>query len=103
MERSSEERVIFERIADHLSSRTRRKPVDISWKTDLWRDLGMYGEDALDFLEWYNQQFSVDMKNLDFSKHFENEGHLSVVLREIFLSRKNYFPITIDILIDAAK
>jgi hypothetical protein len=42
----------------------------ITPQTDVRLDLGMYGDDAGEFLEWYNQEFNVDMNNFVFAKHF---------------------------------
>jgi len=49
-----------------------RKP--ITREACLEQDLGMTGDDAVEFLLDYGKQFSVDMTKLDIKKYFMPEG-----------------------------
>jgi hypothetical protein len=99
----NDDAALFDRIAERLRFQMGSRNQAVTPNTDMRVDFGMYGEDALDFLEWYNQEFHVDMNNFVFAKHFENEGWLSLLLKQLLLRPRYYIPITVSFLVDVAK
>jgi hypothetical protein len=51
----NDDAAIFDRIAERLRYQMGSRNQPVTSNTDIRVDFGMYGEDALDFLEWYNQ------------------------------------------------
>ncbi len=45
----------------------------------LEKDLGIYGDDAAEFLEKYSQKFNVDISNFEFAIHFTAETPFYIV------------------------
>jgi hypothetical protein len=43
-------------------------------ETSLENDLGITGDDAVDLLKRFSEQFEIDMRKLNVSKYFESEG-----------------------------
>lgn len=41
-------------------------------------DLGMFGDDKLDFLNDYSREFNVDISGFDFDKYIEPEPDMSL-------------------------
>lgn len=76
----------------------------------LFQDLGMYGDDALEFLVEYAKTFEIDMTGFDFSKYFRSEGwswgdssETAIWLSKSYRWSLNYTPITILDIIRIAK
>ncbi len=65
----------------------------------LWKDLGIYGDDAVEFFTSFSNEFNIDVSNFELSKYFKGEGQetFSFVLN-FFKQNKtkdNYIPITL--------
>lgn len=79
---------------------------EINQNTRLYHDLGIYGDDADEFLEQYTRMFNVKVINFKFSDYFPSEGNLisSLIVRLIFFkSQKKFKELTIGDLIDGIK
>ena len=50
------------------------EPEDISEETRVEKDLGMTGDDAIEFINEFSQNFKVDISEFDFPKYFGSEG-----------------------------
>jgi hypothetical protein len=67
---------ILEMIPSVLFPRKGSKPV---LELFLEKDLGIYGDDAAEFLEKYSQKFNVDISNFNFPTHFTSETPFYIV------------------------
>ena len=63
---------------------------EISEDTRLESDLGVYGDDAIEYVLAFGMKFNVDVTNFMFSDYFSPEGDfiLSAIIR-IFTGKKN--------------
>ena len=53
---------------------------------DLNKDLNVYGEDAIEFLEKFGEKFNVNLDNFNFEKYFNPEiDKISLFFRNIFI------------------
>lgn len=76
-------------------------------KTDVARDLGVDGDDAIELLDQFSQEFDVDLSDLDGSKYFEPEQGWNPIVYFWMLAsgqhKKNRKePMYVQYLIDAA-
>jgi hypothetical protein len=77
----------------------------LSPQTDLFRDLGVDGEDASDLLLRLGKEFEIDLENVRFDRHFGAEGFnpLALLLPGWWRWRRERIPVTIADLIEAAR
>lgn len=64
--------------------------------TELYKDLNLYGDDAVEFILSFSKEFNVDVKEFDFNRHFPPEGDfvLPAIIRLLqFKSQPMYVPI----------
>lgn len=47
-----------------------------SLQTKICADIGLYGDDNLEFLEKFVAKFELDYKDFQYTKHFQSEGEL---------------------------
>ena len=52
----------------------------LSADTGLLDDLGMDGDDAVEFMEAFSKEFDVDMSEFEFNRHFGPEGFSPLAL-----------------------
>jgi len=70
---SANEEEALDRIVHLIRDVTKnRQPVGMN--TEIYRDLGLWGDDAGGLLDRFSAEFGVDMAGFDFSKHFREEG-----------------------------
>ena len=80
--------------------------IELSRETELLSDLGIDGDDAVEFLEDFSKEFSVDVSQLVFDKYFNQESLDSVNLISSIFSkkkRKMLLPITLGMLEECSK
>jgi hypothetical protein len=75
--------------------------------TDVAHDIGMTGDDAVEFLEWYDREFSIRKGSLDFINHFDSEARfwpsgLVMPFARMFFPKWRKMPLTIESLIPLA-
>jgi acyl carrier protein len=100
----------------HFTSDFVRVPQErITYSTTLYGDLGMDGDDAVEFFQEFQARFQVDLSAFDFMRHFHEEGRAvktvcgqlqmlwSWLLRRTPMMRRQFQPITVGQLIGAAK
>lgn len=61
-------------IAEFIENLTGFNRNRVAVNTTLLSDIGLDGEDAIDFLLEFSTRFNVDMSSLRFSDHFGTEG-----------------------------
>ncbi len=87
---------------------------NVTTETTLFGDLGLFGEDAAEFVAEFGRRLNVDLSGFYFDSHFLTEGHqwweMFVPIRAIWrryfsAGRKNegLSPITVRQLVEAAR
>ncbi len=82
------EKRTFNILKEYIISLDYLDPNKISKETEVEKDLGVTGDDAIDFIEDYSSIFNVDVSNFDFNKYFHSEG----IDFKWFLGRSNKDP-----------
>ncbi|PWG77933.1 DUF1493 family protein [Pararcticibacter amylolyticus] len=65
---------IFEQIKDFVEEQRWRYPFDLQRTTTLEKDLGITGDDAVEFLVAFGKEFNVDISNFMADEYFKPEG-----------------------------
>ena len=79
-----------------------RRPLALT--TDLAKDLGIDGDDAMEFIRCFQARFNVDMSEFDFAAYFGAEGFdLVRLVVSCAAGGGSKAPITIGLLLRAAK
>lgn len=60
----------------------------LSQETKLEDDLGITGDDAVDFFDKFSKEFNIDLSALDFRRYFESEGVGLINFSWLFGKRK---------------
>ncbi len=67
---AGELQALYEFVQQHTG-----RPVDsLAPATRLEGDLGLYGDDAFDFIRDFSQRFGVDLRGFDIGRHVRPEG-----------------------------
>ena len=81
-------------------------PIDFSTESNpkIYHDLGIYGDDAAEFLKAYSKAFNVDLSTFIFDEYFPPEVDvLTSVFLKLFRSRKiHYKELTVKMLLESA-
>jgi len=91
---------ILSQIRARLITTLSLKPLEVSDpNVQLYRDLNLYGDDAVEFLEWYFEEFKLSTENFSFGDYFPSEGNNPIRLISNLWRRKkdyeNYLPISL--------
>jgi acyl carrier protein len=96
----------FERVAQLIVEECGVRRADVRPDSDLERDLGITGDDAGDLMTAYAREFSVDLADFEFLRHFGPEGCLPG-FGLYWRVRHGYaigeVPVTPQFLVDAAR
>ncbi|MHC0448248.1 hypothetical protein ACWA1F_22775 [Flavobacterium sp. 3-218] len=65
------------------------------------KDLGIYGDEAVDFLVQFSSGFDVNISDFNFAEHFNSESDKISLFVSNFFKRKNKKDLTIQDLKDA--
>lgn len=76
---------VLERLLDLLSRQTGRRREKLDPDVQIQRDLGCSGEDAVELMEVYGKEFSVDLTGFEFRRHFTPEWPELTVREAILL------------------
>ncbi|MDL2283070.1 DUF1493 family protein [Odoribacter sp. OttesenSCG-928-G04] len=81
----------------------RYEPIGIDRGTRLEEDLGLYGDDAVEFLFAFSKKFDVDISTFKFTDYFFSEG--GIICQSIinFITNKKKKSLTIADLEEAIK
>jgi hypothetical protein len=91
---------VLDKLSAYMRNRMGYVKRLISTATELSKDVGMDGDDAREFLEWYKTEFNVDMAGFTFGKYFGSEGLFLPI--PYFLFGKRKLPMTLGMLVEAA-
>ena len=88
-----------------LSEETGISIDDISIKSDLLKDLGIDGDDAIELIVKFGEKFGVDIKKFNYQDYFGPEGAFFPLffLMPSWWKRKHMKSLTVSDLIDAVK
>ena len=99
--------LIEEQVKLFVAQQTEFKIDKISLSTELGKDLGIDGDDAVELLENFSEKFQVDLSTFEFDKYFGMESGLNPVMWLISMlfgsSVYDLEPLTIQDLVDSAK
>lgn len=95
-------------IIRFLRERTGARKTEITGSTELFRDLGVDGDDARELLGAFEQEFRVNMSGCKFDSFFGPEAGTTPItlIKSMTSSRRDRTllrPITVDNLIEAAE
>lgn len=65
---------IFDKIKEFTVEQTGVKKHDITYSSSLENDLGIYGDDAVDFIIAFSKKFNVDITNFMAADYISAEG-----------------------------
>jgi hypothetical protein len=94
---------VMRRIVEMASAQSGIPPEDLSATSDLRRDCGLYGGDALEFIQAFSREFNVDMAHFRFDDYFESEGYAIHLWRAVLGQSKSFTPLPISALVKIAK
>jgi acyl carrier protein len=77
----------------------KNKPISVKLKLE--NDLGIYGDDAVDFITKFAKKYNVDISDLDFSKYFTKE--ISFYFVRKFFIKSDKKDLTIEDLLSSIK
>jgi acyl carrier protein len=63
-----------EHLTAFVSEQTGVRPTRLTQRTRLFHDLGMDGDDAVEFFEAFACEFDVDLSGMEWNRHFGPEG-----------------------------
>jgi acyl carrier protein len=61
------------RVIDFIVSHLSRKREKITLRADLREDLGVDGDDGIEFIEAFSEEFNVDISSVEINKYFGPE------------------------------
>jgi len=81
---------INDKLLDYIKGLNLIKPKKLTLDTLIERDLGITGDDSIDFIEEFAQEFNVDITSFDYSKYFGGEGvNIFDVISRLFFREKH--------------
>lgn len=97
-----------ERVIQFVSMQTRINAQKLTLSSTLFQDLGIDGDDAIDLLRAFSEEFRVDLSELDPKQHFGPEGFgPSAIFLWLFsilgIERSELTPISLSDLAEAAE
>ncbi len=97
---------IEEHIRQFTSNELRVKPEKLKAQTSL-QDLGVDGDDGIEFMQAFAQRFGVNLADFESSFYFGAEGGCNPLILLVYLffpaSRPKFVPITVSDLLQAAQ
>ena len=93
------------RIISLVAEERKEDPRKMTANTRLLEDLGMDGDDAVEFFEKYEVMFEVDLTKIKWARHFGPEGFNPFVffLPSFWKSLREHCPVTIGDLVISAR
>ena len=97
---------LAERVVSVIARQTGYPQSQLSPRTDLFRDLGVDGEDVRDLLLRLGKEFGINLQDVRFDRHFGPEAGfnpLAMFLPGWWRWRRERMPVTIADLVEAAR
>jgi hypothetical protein len=88
-----------------IADQTRRHLSQLRPETDLFQDLGVDGDDAVDLLRRLREEFDANLDALQFDRHFGPDGFnpLALVIPSWRRWKRERIPVTIADIVEAAQ
>jgi hypothetical protein len=96
-----EDRDITSNVMKFVACYVRIKTENLSLETDLMTDLGIDGDDAIEFIDSFGKEFNIDFSGFDSNKYFGSEAGFNPLV--FLFKRKKIFPLKIKLLVQAAR
>ena len=96
---------LYSRIVAFVSETTGIRAERIHATTRVQHDCGVTGDDAVELMSKFSEQFSVDLAEFEFDRHFgpESSGNLFALIRKILSDEPKFDEIRIEDLVVAAR
>jgi acyl carrier protein len=97
---------VLERVKDFLSKRLGVKKERLAYSTRIEEELGCSGDDAVELMQAFGEQFSVDLRDFDPYAYFDKEGFDPIgYFLDLFRKGKSarHTPLTLADLVNAAR
>lgn len=91
----------LDKIRAFLKETSGVKPEQVIPEARLLHDLYVYGDDAVDFINYLQQEFSVDISKFGFQKYFPTEGGFNFIIYFKKKLAERYKALTIQAILDA--
>lgn len=91
---------LFDQIKDFIETQRWKYDFPLTRNTLLQKDLKIWGDDAVDFLEAFGKKFDVDLSTFKIDLYFRTEGGFSM-FNSFFKEKNKYKALTIGDLEDA--
>lgn len=72
--------LISKKVKAFVAQQTGARVEEIVVQTELVKELGVDGDDAIEFFEKFSEEFQVDLSTFKFNKHFGTEAAFDPVL-----------------------
>jgi hypothetical protein len=95
----------FDEIQSFVSEFRGTEKEELTPETTLYWDLGIYGDDAFDFMLDFFNKYEIDRTGFCFDKYFLPEDSVRQLFHRLFNSRESskYLSITLQHLFEVAK
>lgn len=102
----NKEKVLSERFKKFVVKQSLVKEIEVTYFAELEEDLGITGDDAIEFIEAFEKEFKVNTSDFNFHRYIKPEGDpiLPAIIR--FFTGKEapkYLPLTLGFLEEAIK
>lgn len=98
---------IEEKVKALVAQQTGVRIEELSLQTELGKELGIDGDDAVEFFEKFSEEFQVDLSTFQFDKYFGPEASFDPVLWLVSILSgtpiRKLEPVSIQDLVSAAK
>lgn len=94
---------IEQAVIAHLRAVSARDDVPIGPETEIYEDLGIYGDDLFEIVLWVHKTWRVDISTMRLSDYAPNEGSwgLSRLFRKVLKLPSPYRACTVSMLLSA--
>jgi acyl carrier protein len=97
---------ILERLRDFISEQLSVRRESLAPSTRIQEDLGCTGDDAVELMQAFAKQFSVDLRALNLKEYFDEEGfdpigYVLSLFRKCRIARRS--ALTLEDLVNAAR
>jgi len=73
----------FHKLVEHLSKWAQNREVPVTEETEIYRDLGIHGDEIVDLVWWLEKEFGVKAVNINPFKYAPSEAAFFGIVRMI--------------------
>ena len=97
------DQALFKRLAQLIQRTAGFAEEKVSLDTDIRKDVGLWGDDAYNFMTAFMNEFGVDMTGFVFQDFFEGEGMVANLIGSVLGMQRKHKPLTVAVLVDVAQ